>query len=130
MKNKIDLLNDLYNVGKTKSLGYLPINTIVNICDTQIETILKYAKSNNLKTILLSEKECTIRSGALFVYNEKMLREILNKNKDILKEANIPTKERNYILYIAKNHVSPIIYEKAYEIIGITFNDKRFLIKK
>lgn len=122
-----ELLSHLYDVGRSKSLGYLPLSTLTEVCDTSIQTIIDYAKAKNLEHRIYTQEECDIGSGAIFVYDERMLLGILQSNKETLAQAKIPTDNvMDYIHYINKVPVLEEKYPLAYRVIGKTFNDPRF----
>lgn len=125
-----DILDDLFGVGKTKALGYLPLHTLKDICQTNIKEIMEFANQNNLHYILYTgwkKGVCDVGSGAIFVYHEEMLSAILIENKKVLKEANVPYRStQKYVEYIAGTIVDPITYWEAYIVVGKTFNDQRF----
>jgi hypothetical protein len=121
------LLSDLYNVGSSKSLGYLPLSTLTEVCNTSIQDIIDYSNTNNLGYLLYTQEESGISSGAIFVYDETMLLNILQTNKKILVKAKIPTDNViDYINYTNKVFVPEEKYPLAYKVIGKTFNDPRF----
>ncbi|MFF2532438.1 hypothetical protein ACFVS2_26585 [Brevibacillus sp. NPDC058079] len=130
IKPEHELINDLYEVGKSKSLGYLPKRTITDevFCNLTISTVLDYAKENKISYLELKfPEECDIYSGAIFFYHESMLLDILRKNKDCLEKAGVPHDNcLEYIRYISKHTVYHEQYPKAYRVIGLTFNDPRF----
>lgn len=119
-------MNDLYDVGKTKSLGYLPIQTIERKGNS-VEALMIYAEQNSIKTILLPSNECDIGSGALYFYDSEMLLSLLHENSDVLSRAGVPCNDEvEYIRWISNHTVFEEAYPEAYRAIGITFNDRRF----
>ena len=123
---KSEILGDLYDVGKTKALGYLPLETIREYGDS-IENILDYANKNYLKSVLLNyPEECDILSGALYLFDEAMLLKFLHKYTNVLKQANVPCSNCLAYKYIAEVFVDNRYYPEAYKVIGLTFNDGRF----
>lgn len=125
MSEELVLLSDLYNVGKVKSVGYLPLTTLTKTCSTPISAIIDYANNNNLKVIVLHW--CRVKSGAIYLYSEDMLTELLRKQSYVLNSANIPCNNSlKFIKYIAKKAVSAAKYPLAFAVIAKCFNDKRF----
>lgn len=121
-----DIFNDLINVGNTKALGYLPLSTIEDFGGS-IDELLNYAKFNNIKYLLLEQFECKIVSGALYFYDDKWLKNMVEQFNDILYLANVDISSlENMVRYIAKYSVRPDIYPCAYIVIGKMFNDHRF----
>lgn len=121
------MIADLYNVGKTKAVGYLPIKTIKIYENDTIENVIKCCDRANKTYKIFSEKECFILSGALFVYDTYMLKCILDQYEYILQKENIPTTPDEYIDFIAKNIVFEHELPEIYRIICLTFNDSRFV---
>ena len=123
-----DLMLDLYNVGKTKAVGYLPINTIVNICGVQIEQLLYYAKCNNIKSVVFKLPfSSLVNGGSVFFYNEQAVTSLLRQYRPILKQARIPhDSSLKFVKYIAKHSVPEYKYPEAFRVIGIAFGDTRF----
>lgn len=118
------ILSDLYDVGIRKSLGYLPLSTLKDICKTSIQDIKDFAIKKGLGCVLY---ENVSSSGEIYVYHEKILMDILKTNKDILLKAGIPIENvLDYIKYIAHVTIYQEKYPEAYAIIGKTFNDSRF----
>jgi hypothetical protein len=123
------VLGDLLNVGKTKALGYLPINYINNRYgnpDEVIDNLVKYSKENDIIFKIKSESESNVSSGSIWMYNEKMLSEILEKYKDILSKDGIPIIPDEFVEYVIKHTVYLWEHPQSFVIIALTFNDKRF----
>jgi hypothetical protein len=120
-------LDDLLWVGINKSVGYLPLSTLVGLCNVPVSRMMNMASSNGLKSLLFSEEECDIGSGALYVYDEAMLSSLLREYQTPLSYAGVPTDNcEAYIRYISNNIVFEELYPEAYIAIGKTFNDPRF----
>ena len=125
-KSPEDFMSDLYNVGKTKAVGYLPIPNINKYGNDTVENVIEWCKLNNLKYKIFTEKEGSTWGGALYVYDYNMLEKILEKHYNILQSANVPLNPDKYVDYIETNIVNNDLFPQAYKIIGLTFNDKRF----
>lgn len=122
-----EIFNDLFNVGKTKSLGYLPLSTIIDYGKT-IEELIEYAKINELNYILLNQNESMTASGALYLYDKKMLSKITFEFSEILINAEVPINDLDeMIIYLENNTVDARVNPLAYIVIGKMFNDKRFI---
>jgi GNAT superfamily N-acetyltransferase len=120
------IFDDLLDVGSKKACGYLPLNTIRTYGDNNaLNDIIRWAFDNGNEAKIF--KTGNVASGALYVWNIKMLEEILYKYKDVLTNANIPIDPDEYIKYIQHNIVYDSEYPQAYKVIGMTFNDKRFI---
>lgn len=122
-----NLLSDLYDVGSSKSLGYLPLSTLTEVCNTNIQDIINYSDTKNLGYLIYTQEESGIGSGAIFVYDEIMLLDILQTNREILIKAKIPIDSViDYINYIVNVFIPEENNPLAYKVIGKTFNDPRF----
>lgn len=116
--------SDLLDVGKKKAVGYLPLSTIQKYGGKNtVNDLIQWANDNKLKSQQLKGQTS---SGALYIWDEKKLKNILDKYSKILKSANIPTTPSEYIKYIEHNTVYDTEYPDAYKVIGLTFNDKRW----
>ena len=123
------IFRDLLNVGKTKALGYLPLMTITNCGNgNSLSTLIIWVCHNNLDFEIHTHGHTG--SGALYIWNTKQLEDILIKNKEVLIKAGVPITPKEYVHYIEHNTVFSQKYPEAYEIIGKTFNDRRFRNKE
>lgn len=124
-----DIQADLWEVGKTKGLGYLPLGTLKK-CGLSVDEVLAFAKENSLKYILFdryAKGVCDVVSGAFYLYDEGMLQEILHANKDVLRKAGVPFEHaEGYIRHISGNLVNQQEYPEAYIVVAKTFNDARY----
>lgn len=97
-QEKIKLLNDLYQVGPQKPLGYLPLDTLTDVCKVNPEKLEQELQSKGLKTIQLDENESRIaHKGALFAYDENALQQLLDKHCDILEKSGWPNTAEAFI---------------------------------
>ena len=121
---KKKLLDDLFEVGISKAVGYLPLSTIKKIGGKKfINTLIEYAKRENLDYMLF-EFPSAYSSPELYFYDIKMLNPILSKYKDVLQNAGIPTSPKEYIEYIHEVNVKREEYPEAHYVIAKTFDDK------
>jgi len=121
-KRTLNYLDDLLNVGKTKSLGYLPLSTITDICKSSVKELIEYADKNNLEWVLFSKWSCSIHSGALYLYDRAKLSAILEKNQSALTKANVPTNSVfQYIQHISRVEININTYPEAWAAIHETF---------
>ena len=119
------IFKDLTDVGINKAMGYLPLNTIVQY-GSDVQIFIDWANASNLHFELASENKSKVWSGALFIWDDKMLTEILEKYKTILMEAKIPTTPNEYVNHIIRKTVFYDNFPLAFIVIGFTFNDSRF----
>ena len=122
---KASIFKDLTDVGTKKAMGYLPLSTIVEY-GGDILAIINRVKTSHCNYIIADEDECHVASGALYVWDDRMLTEILKKYETILLRANIPITPYEYANYIMRKTVLYDYFPLAYIVIGLTFNDSRF----
>ena len=99
--DKVDKIFDsLFDVGRKKAVGYLPLETIRSYGKGILTAnkLILWAYKNKLKPKIY--KHGHTGSGALYIWDENMLRELLNIYRDILINANIPPTTDEYIRYI------------------------------
>lgn len=121
------IFRDLLDVGTKKAMGYLPLSTMEQYGDSDsVDEIASWAEENHLSYNIYTQSECSVGSGALFVWDEKMLQEIINKYKDVLIKTNISITPKGFVQHIIHKTVFSEVFPEVYVIIGYAFNDKRF----
>jgi len=122
-----DKMKDLFNVGTTKLVGYLPLSTIKSYSNISFDDTVKYIDSfcirHNLKFKII--KGGTTGSGALYVWDSDKLNSFINDNKEVFEKYLIHSDERyissiEHVTYLKTRH------NKMYELIGQSFSDVRF----
>ena len=121
------VFTDMLYVGTKKALGYLPLSTI-KMCGGEyaLKELIDWANENHYDYKCVGEVRAQIASGALFIWDEVMLGEILYKYKNILIKAEIPIIPEDYVEYTMSNVIRSEVNLPAYIVIGLTFNDSRF----
>lgn len=124
-QEKIKLLNDLYQVGPQKPLGYLPIDTLIDICKVNPEHFEQELQNKGLKTLKLNVEESRIAyHGALFAYDENALQKLLNEHQEILEKAGWPSDSeafvRNLRIRVSNDDNAPL-----FNLIADAFGDKK-----
>jgi hypothetical protein len=121
------IFTDLLYVGTRKAMGWLPFSTIKRYGgEYAIKELIDWANENHYNYKCASEARSEVASGALFIWDEIMLEEILYKYKDILTKAEIPIIPEDYVNYTMSNVIRSEVNLPAYIVIGFTFNDSRF----
>jgi hypothetical protein len=125
--NSQNLLNDLRLVGPHKPLGNLPLSTIREDCGIEPEKLQKELENNGIKTLILTKEECSISSGALYVYDEEALAQLLKDNEKTLSEAGWPTQPVPFIRHL-KVLAEP--ETDLFNVIADAYGDKRNPLRK
>ena len=117
------LLKDLLDVGSTKLLGYLPLETISG-CGTTADAITAEVEAKGMTTFLFAKGKCNTASGALYVADLKRLQSFLHlpRQSVILQKTKWPTDAAEFIRKVA----TAIAEDKdLYAVIALAFNDRR-----
>lgn len=120
-----DLIDDLLMVGIAKPLGYLPCDTVTNICGCDIDALERLLRQRGLATIRLTEGSM-IGSGALYAWDEAQLGALLQRHATALNAAGLSTVCVTYVRQIDRQHylsnpVYGIIAESYGEPSGVTY---------
>jgi hypothetical protein len=101
------ILKSITNVGKEKALGYLPLNTILNILKLSIDELKTQAEEKQLCWFLYDREDCCVKSGAFFVYEPDKVLDAIKLHKDILQKYHIATNPKDVIINLATNWYEP-----------------------
>lgn len=118
-----NMLDDLYNVGKSKMLGYLPLRTLTDICKKNIDELKQELTEKGLFVQIFLPEECNIFSGAMYVADLNQLQRFLSTHnqKNILDSEDWPDNPKLFINYVARVNAE---YEtELYFLIAMTFNN-------
>lgn len=119
----MDYMADLERVGSRKPLGYLPRNTITELCGRSLAEVKAWASRAGLYCLDLGPDECFIGSGALYVWDDDALLGLLAANADLLIRTGWPTYSVEFIGKVAREDASHPALE---ELIGRAFGDSRW----
>lgn len=72
-----DILASLDRVGRDKAIGYLPLNTIVNILRLSIGDVRNRYEGSGLSVAEFGPHQTCINSGAVFVYDASMIEKLI-----------------------------------------------------
>lgn len=122
MSNESKFMDDLWLVGKSKCLGYLPIHTIES-AGYSVAQVCDWAEAEGLRYKAFSPNECNIMSGALFVYHRSQLQKLIDANRMVLIKGGWPDLAAGFVGFVASTQAED---EALYELVGIAFNDPRF----
>ena len=114
-------LSDLFRVGAQKPLGYLPLSTIrkKGYDPARIRQTLEGAQQ--LQTLTVGRKESWINSGALFVWDDQALQNLLDKHQAVLKDAAWPTEAHAFVDRVSHIVVEQSSNEPLYKLIANAF---------
>ncbi len=96
-KDEIEgLLNDLFLVGPRKPLGYLPISTVQG-CGRPTWELVDDARSKGLRAETWLECQCSIGSGAVYVWDAVRVEEFLSLNHEVLASSGWPDDHYGFV---------------------------------
>ena len=103
VEERESVLSSLTRVGRTKAVGYLPLQTISKFLDMKVEDVVANARARGLVSLVLSPEECCVKSGAIYVYDPTALDDILKISAITLVRAGFPTSPEAFIRAIARD---------------------------
>ncbi len=108
---KQKFLDNLRLVGKTKSLGYLPMSTLIKICGVDPKIIRKELEEKGLVVIELTRKESGVDIwGVLYAYDRESLSRILQMGRSVLERNGWPTEPDEFVRHLAVDAEDPDLY--------------------
>lgn len=109
-------------VGPDKLVGYKLIEDLVQRAKVDPEKIKEQLEAKGLKTLMLTDEECSMRSGALYAWHEEGLSAFLAKHASALEQCNWPTEPEAFIRRLAVDWAPE--KTKLFDIIADAFNNK------
>jgi hypothetical protein len=124
MSDTRDYLDDLNLVGTAKLIGYLPLSTILHNCHADPHALRGEAIRKGLIAHIYSENECSIGSGALYIFDPEKLRDFLAlpKNAIVLSRYQWPSEPHAFVRKVVTEIAEP---QALYDLVALTFNDQR-----
>lgn len=116
------LSHEFAKVSAQKPVGYERIVFLKKDCGLDVAVLEKELQGRGLKTLLLNNAACSMRSGALYAYDEKALENFLTERVAILSAQNWPATPEGFIRRIAVDWAE----EKTplFDLIADAFNNK------
>lgn len=114
------MMEDLWDVGPTKPLGYLPVTTI-EACGAVVADVLKSLQQRGLWAQVLDQG--LVVGGALYASDLSALQKLLDGQKAMLKDVRWPLRAEQFIKYVATVQVA----DSASTLIAIAFRDGRYV---
>jgi hypothetical protein len=115
------VFGSLAAVGCAKPLGYLPLATIGNYLELNLDEWIRSLEKQGLKTKVFEAGECCIRSGALYAFDPLALQDVLSAASDVLENCSWPTIAESFVQQVAKIWVDPS--HPAYAVIRRAFGE-------
>lgn len=112
------LLRDLFGVGPTKPLGYLPLSTIRR-CDRSVEDVASCLISRGLYT--LENPFGIVGTGALYAAHGPSLLALLERSVGMLQGAGWPTTVPGFVQRVSEQWVDEKESPALYELVGRAF---------
>jgi hypothetical protein len=82
----MEILSDLYLVGKTKAVGYLPLRTLLQ-CGVSVQMVQNWTQKSGFVCCSFSQSFSRTYSGSVWVYDPLMLGLFLVIHKEALEVA-------------------------------------------
>jgi hypothetical protein len=102
-------IDDILEVGVSKSIGYAPLDRIAR-AGYQLQTLRQEFKLRGIDTILIEPSDDTgyghFINGALYVYDKRMLQELLDKKREIVEMSGWPIDAEEFVDRVIQ-HIAP-----------------------
>ena len=116
-KSDTNMLDDFFNIGPNKPMGYLEIFEIISRCEADPCQLEKYL---NIQ-VITTKRYNADTSECLYAYDKQALSDLLERNKEVLEKANWPTDPDNFVKQIASIEVES--GQPLYDLIADAFAD-------
>ncbi|MDO8322665.1 MAG: hypothetical protein Q7T23_06955 [Phenylobacterium sp.] len=115
-------MDDLFHVGATKHVGYLPIRTVEASGWTVPDTVA-HLEASGLEVFVLSNSECSTATGSVYAWDRAAVQRLLDLNRPIVQGAGWPLEAD---LFVREIWTSTAAFDTPlYELIGVLFSDVR-----
>lgn len=111
---------DIFNVGKTKALGYLP-KTYFDKKGRDINYFIEFAIDNNLEFYICNR----FNNSTIVVYHKKWLEALLYSNKEVVQKSGLSLTDDKFVEFIMEYDVDYDKNTELYMLIAMAFNDPR-----
>jgi len=118
-------MDDLYAVGPHKPLGYLPLDTILEVEREDIDAVKTRCESLGLLTHQGDLEETNVVGGALFAYDEESLSELLEVNRGLLEHYSWPVTPLEFIKKLGEGLINSTEHPALFKLIAWAYNDHR-----
>ena len=96
------LLSEHTNVGPSKPISYLPINTIERLLKMSVADYARLIERGGGSCVVFAETETCIRSGAVYAYSKVDLARVLARNSSLLAEHSWPQEPAEFVTKVAQ----------------------------
>ena len=125
-RRKKDRSRDLVQIrelGPNKPMGYLPVESLKHYYEVDVAAEIERAHTNGYRTILFPATETLMGSeGALFVWHEEALQQLLARNRKFLEELGWSTNTESFVRHVAREWVPE--NTPLYNLIADAFGDR------
>jgi hypothetical protein len=118
------IMDDLYDVGPDKPLGYLPNEAIYGYGERP-EVVGDVSQRRGLSTLELGEEEAMIRGCALYVYDKKALDSLLGEQASMLAARGWPVDATEFVDRVGREAVDAEQDPELFRVIAWAFRDPR-----
>lgn len=116
----------LFEVGPQKPLGYLDLGTIEEN-GYDVGELVEHFENAGKRTLLLEPENRRFPWGALYVYDPEALQALLDTHADILQAEGWPEDADAFVALVSEEPVNGYERKALYRLIGVAFNDQRFV---
>src|ERR1700722_9500134 len=101
-----EIAEDLYAVGTTKSMGYLPLETIRQCIGRAPVCVQQELERRGCRAAMFTCDECGVHTGALYAWHPPMLERLVSDNEALLRNASWPLDSDGFAHAVATTLIS------------------------
>lgn len=99
------ILRSLTQVGPCKPIGYLPLYIIRDVLQMEPHAVAQAAQAKGLSAAPFGPVQCSIKSGALYVFDRQSLEALLQSSSSILSATRWPLDPDRFVARIAREWI-------------------------
>ena len=96
-----DMLLRHVTLSDDQLVSYLPISTVAGVLGLNVDSYCMLATQFGNKYLVVQPEASCIRSGAVYIYDERRVSAVLAQYQSSLEERNWPTSPREFLTNIA-----------------------------
>ena len=98
-----EILQEHLNIGPKKPVSYLPIKTIEKVLKLSVDAYVGMTTTRGHSSVAFGPDQCCIDSGAVYLYSQAALQQILDQSAGTLMRENYPLDSRGFIAALARD---------------------------
>jgi hypothetical protein len=115
------ILQSLYGVGPKKNIGYLPLYTVSDLLQIDLDQVVEHVTLRGLSVVIFNVDQCCIKSGAIYVYDRDELENRLEATNSLLIQHGLSVDPDIFVKQIALTWFEP--EHPVYPVVAAAFGE-------